>query len=194
MAVCHAGSLEAGGRGVGPVKGFGSPAVDEIGPMSYSTVNAFLDGGFPRGALNYWKSSFLTALTDEAIGTLIERFAACPSPMSALVLEHIHGAATRVGPTETAFPLRTPGYNLLAVGEWMDAGASAANIAWVRDSYDAMAPHFAAGRYANYLNVDEVGERTAVAAAFGKNWDRLREVKRRYDPDNVFHLNQNIKP
>jgi FAD/FMN-containing dehydrogenase len=157
-------------------------------------VNTIFDAGFPRGALNYWKSSFLAALTDEGIDTLIARFAACPSPMGALLLEHFHGAATRVGATETAFPHRAPGFNFLVVGEWMDPAATAANVGWARETFGAMAPHFASGRYGNYLNAEEVGEHNAVAAAFGPNWKRLGEIKRRYDPDNVFHLNQNIKP
>jgi len=194
IIVCHAGSLDAGAAAVAPVKRFGSPVMDVIGPMPYTAVNMLFDAGFPRGALNYWKSNFLAALGDAAIDTMIERFAATPSPMSGLLLEHFHGAATRVGPTETAFPHRGVGYNFLTVGEWVDASATAANVAWAREAYAAMAPHFSAGRYVNYLNADEVGEDSAVSAAFGPNWKRLREVKRRYDPDNVFHLNQNIKP
>jgi hypothetical protein len=114
--------------------------------------------------------------------------------MTGMLLEHFHGAATRVEATATAFPHRTPGYNLLLAGEWMQPAETEANVAWTRSTYDAMAPHFAAGRYANYLNTDEVGDQKAVAAAFGPNFARLREVKRRYDPDNVFHHNQNIKP
>ncbi len=194
IIVCHAGSLEDGAAAVGPVKRFGSPIMDVIGPMPYPAVNMLFDAGFPRGALNYWKSNFLTALGDTAIDTMIERFAVTPSPMSALLLEHFHGAATRVGPTETAFPHRTVGYNFLTVGEWLDAAASPANVAWTRDTYAAMAPHFTTGRYVNYLNADEVAEDSTVSAAFGPNWKRLRDVKRRYDADNVFHLNQNIKP
>ena len=133
-------------------------------------------------------------MNDEAIDTLIERFAASPSPMSGLLLEHFHGAATRVAATATAFPHRTPGFNLLVAGEWMDPADTAANIAWTRETYTAMSPHFGAGRYANYLNADEVDDQSAVAAAFGPNAARLRELKRRDDPDNVFHHNQNIKP
>jgi FAD/FMN-containing dehydrogenase len=192
--VCHAGSLEAGAAAVAPVKRFGSPVMDVIGPMPYAAVNMMFDAGFPRGALNYWKSNFLAALNDAAIDTMIERFAATPSPMSGLLLEHFHGAATRVGPTETAFPHRTEGYNFLAVGEWLEASATAANVGWTRETYAAMARHFGAGRYVNYLNADEVTEANAMSAAFGPNWKRLHEVKRKYDPDNVFHLNQNIKP
>ena len=194
IIVCYAGSLEAGAAAAGPVKRFGSPVMDVIGPMPYAAVNTLFDAGFPRGALNYWKSNFLTALPDAAIDTMIDRFAAAPSPMSGLLLEHFHGAATRVGPTATAFPHRTVGYNFLTVSEWLDAGATKANVAWARDAYGAMAPHFTAGRYVNYLNADEVGDDAAISAAFGPNAKRLRDLKRKYDPDNVFHLNQNIKP
>jgi len=194
IMVCHSGKPEAGATAVAPVKRFGSPVMDVIGPMPYTVVNTLFDAGFPKGALNYWKSNFLSALGDAAIETMIERFTAAPSPMSALLLEHFHGAATRVGPTDTAFPHRAVGYNFLAVAEWLDATATRSNVAWARDAYAAMGPHFAAGRYVNYLNADEVDEGSAVAAAFGPNWKRLREVKRQYDPDNVFHLNQNIKP
>jgi len=194
IMVCHAGSLEAGAAAVAPVKRFGSPVMDVIGPMPYSAVNMLFDAGFPRGALNYWKSSFLATLADGAIDTMIERFAAAPSPMSGLLLEHFHGAATRVGPTDTAFPHRTVAHNFLAVAEWLEASATQANVAWARDTYAALAPHFASGRYANYLNAEEVTQSGAVSDAFGPNWKRLREVKERIDPDNVFHLNQNIKP
>ena len=194
IMVCHAGGLDAGAAAVAPVKGFGSPVMDVIGPMPYTAVNMMFDAGFPKGALNYWKSNFLATLEDTAIDAMIERFAASPSPMSGLLLEHFHGAATRVGPTDTAFPHRSVGFNFLAVGEWTDPATTAANVAWTRGAYDAMARHFAAGRYVNYLNADEVGESSAVAAAFGPNAARLREVKRKYDPENVFHLNQNIKP
>jgi Berberine and berberine like len=179
---------------VAPVKRFGSPVMDVIGPMPYSALNTLFDAGFPRGALNYWKSSFLATLADGAIDTMIERFAAAPSPMSGLLLEHFHGAVTRVGPTDTAFPHRTVAHNFLAVAEWLEASATQANVAWARDTYAALAPHFASGRYANYLNAEEVTQSGAVSDAFGPNWKRLREVKERIDPDNVFHLNQNIKP
>jgi len=99
-----------------------------------------------------------------------------------------------VGPTETAFAHRAVGYNFLAIGEWTEPSATAANVAWTREAYAAMAPHFSAGRYVNYLSAEEKDQDSAVEAAFGPNGKRLREVKRRYDPENVFHLNQNIKP
>ncbi len=194
IIVCHIGDLGTGARAVEPIKQFGSPVMDVIGPMPYSVVNTLFDAGFPPYALNYWKSNFLAALSDDAIDTLIARFAACPSPMSGLLIEHFHGAATRVDPTATAFPHRTPGFNLLVAGEWMDPADTTLNTTWTRDTYAAMSAYFASGRYANYLNTDEVGDQNAVAAAFGPNAARLRELKRRYDPDNVFHHNHNITP
>jgi FAD/FMN-containing dehydrogenase len=194
IVVCHAGDLDAGARAVAPIKAFGPPVVDEIGPMSYEGLNRLLDGAFPRGALNYWKANFLTSLSDDAIDLMIERFALCPSPMGQLLLEHFHGAATRVRPTDTAFPHRAPGYNLLVLGQWVDPAAGAANVGWVRDTFAAMARHFAPGKYVNYLNADELGHGDALRAAFGPNLARLQELKQRYDPENVFHLNQNVKP
>jgi FAD/FMN-containing dehydrogenase len=194
IMVCHAGSVEDGGKAVAKVKGFGSPVMDAIGPMPYSAVNMMFDPGFPKGTLNYWKANFLAGLPDAAIDTMIERFQTVTSPMSAMLLEHFHGAATRVAPTDTAFPHRAVGYNFLVAGQWVDATANAANIGWVKASYDAMAKSFAAGRYVNYLNADDVAQAGSVAAAFGPNATRLREVKRKYDPENVFHLNQNITP
>jgi hypothetical protein len=111
MVVCHCGSLADGEVAVQPIKSFGTPAMDALGPLPYTTMNSMLDGGYPRGALNYWKSNFLASLSDEAIRTMIDCFAQCPSPMGQLLLEHFHGAITRVGVTDTAFPLRAEGYN-----------------------------------------------------------------------------------
>jgi FAD/FMN-containing dehydrogenase len=194
IVVCHIGPSDTANQAVKPVKIFGSPVMDVIGPMPYTVVNTLFDAGFPKGALNYWKSNFLADLSDEGIDTIIARFADCPSPMGAVLLEHFHGAATRVDQTATAFPHRAVGYNMLVVGEWANPSETNANIAWTRDTYTALSKHFASGRYANYLNAEEVGASDAVAAAFGSNWTRLRELKRRYDPDNIFHLNQNIRP
>ena len=192
ITLCHCGSPADAEAAVRPVKEFGSPIVDKIAPRSYEVTNTLLDDGFPKGALNYWKSSFLNELSDEAIDTLIARFSTCPSPMSALLLEHFHGSATRVGQTDTAFPHRQIGYNLLIVSEWQDAADSDANTTWARETYDAMRPRMAGGRYVNYLGEEE-GE-DSVAAAYGPNYQRLRALKDTYDPQNLFRMNQNIPP
>ena len=192
IAVCHCGPLDVGEAATRPIKEFGSPAMDTVGPMTYCQLNAMLDAAYPKGALHYWKSNFLAQLSDEAIDTMIECFARCPSPMGHIPLEHIHGAATRVGIGDTAFPHRADSYDFLVVSEWMDKADTDRCIAWARDTYAAMKPFMVAGRYVNYLDHDESGD--PVAAAYGPNYQRLQELKAKYDPSNFFHMNQNIRP
>ncbi len=189
---CHCGSPEQAEADLRPLREFGTPIMDALGPIPYSALNAMLDDGFPKGARNYWKSNLLSDLTDEAIDVMIDQFAQSPSTMSGVLLEHFHGAVTRVPSADTAYPHRSPGYNLLVAAEWLDAGEDGANIAWARQAFQAMEPFHGAGGYSNYLTGDETEDR--VASAFGANHARLREVKRRYDPDNLFHMNQNILP
>ncbi len=193
MAVCHCGPLDAGEAAIGPIKRFGSPVLDAIGPMPYCQLNTMLDAAYPRGALNHWKSSFLSQLSDDAIDKMIECFARCPTPMGQLLLEHFHGAVSRVGVGDTAFPHRSSGYNLVVLSEWIDRAITDRCVAWARESFAAMTPFMAAGRYVNYLDAsDETGD--PVAAAYGQNYKRLRELKTKYDPHNFFHMNQNIRP
>ena len=111
--------------------------------------------------------------------------------MSAMVVEHFHGEMCRIAPTATAFPHREPGYNLVLIGQWLDPAETAANVAWVRETYAALEPYMAPKNYVNYLADDE-GD--LLANAYGPNLARLVEVKRRYDPDNLFRLNHNIDP
>jgi hypothetical protein len=161
--------------------------------MTYCQLNTMLDAAYPKGALNYWKSSFLSGLTDGAIDSAIECFGRCPSPMSQLLLEHFHGAVSRVGVGDTAFAQRAAGYNFVALSQWMDPAMTDRCVAWGRDTFGAMSPYAATGRYLNYLDTsDEAGD--AVAAAYGPNYSRLRELKTKYDPGNFFHMNQNIRP
>ena len=108
------------------------------------------------------------------------------------MLEHFHGAVTRVPVDATAFPHRKPGYNFLIVGQWLDPAQSDTCIKWVRETYEAMRPYMANGRYVNYLGDDESSD--AVSRAYGPVYERLRKVKTMYDPNNVFRLNQNIQP
>jgi FAD/FMN-containing dehydrogenase len=192
MVGCYSGSPAKGEVAMRPIKEFGSPVMDELGSMPYCQVNSMLDAGYPKGALSYWKSSFLARLSDDAIDTMIEHFGRCPTPMGQVLLEHFHGAATRVGITDTAFPHRTVGYNFLVASQTMDPAISDRCTAWVRQTYAAMEPFIAPGRYVNYLDDDETGD--SVAAAYGPNYRRLQEIKTKYDPANFFHLNQNIHP
>jgi FAD/FMN-containing dehydrogenase len=191
LVVFHAGQAGEQERELEPFTGWGSPLVVEVGPMPYPVMNTLLDAGFPAGSLNYWLSSFTRGLPDELIEIAVERFASVPSPMSAILLEHFHGAVTRVGVTETAVPHREEGWNLLIPSVWTDPTDTEANIAWSRATFAAMRPYFGTGRWLNYLGDDQAED--AIRGAYGRNYDRLREVKRRYDPDNVFHLNHNIR-
>jgi len=184
--------VEGGAHAVAPIKAFGPPVMDAVGPMSYEQINTILDAGFPKGALNYWKSSFLSELSDAAIETMVRQFQECPAPMGAILLEHFHGAVTRVNVSDTAFPHRQKGYNLVIIAEWVDSAQTDECIAWARRTYDAMRPFMAEGRYMNYIGDDETSD--ASSAAYGPNYARLREIKAKYDPTNVFQLNQNIKP
>ena len=192
MVTCHCGSLPAGEKAVLPLKQFGSPAMDAVGPIPYCGANSMLDAAYPAGALNYWKSSFLTQLSDDAIDTMVDCFARCPTPMAQLLLEHFHGAATQVGPNKTAFPHRSVGYNFLVLCEWMEPRDSARCIAWAQETYKAMQPFFGSSRYVNYLGNDEPDDQ--VAAAYGGNYRRLQQLKAKYDPENFFRMNQNIRP
>jgi FAD/FMN-containing dehydrogenase len=126
MVTCHCGLLAAGEKAMRPLKQLGSPAIDTLGPMPYCELNRMLDAAYPKGALNYWKSSFLAQLSDDAIDAMIDCFARCPSPMGQLILEHFHGVAARVGVSETAFPHRADGYNFLVISQWMETILSGA--------------------------------------------------------------------
>ena len=192
LVVFHTGDPADAEHDLEPFKTWGSPLVVDVGPIPYPVMNTLLDGGFPAGSRNYWLSSFTRGLPDELIGIAVEQFATVPSTMTSILFEHFHGAVTRVGPTETAVPHRDRGWNLLIPSVWTDPADNEANIAWSRETFASMRPHFGNGRWLNYLGDDQADD--AIRAAYGPNYDRLREVKRRYDPDNVFHLNHNITP
>jgi FAD/FMN-containing dehydrogenase len=192
LVACHAGDPDTAEQELAPFTTFGSPLMVEVGPMPYPVMNTLLDGGFPDGALNYWLSSFTAGLSDALIDGAVERFAAAPSSMTKILFEHFHGAVTRVGPTDTAVPHRERGWNLLIPSTWTDPADTEANIGWTRETFAALRPELATGRWLNYLGDDQADD--AIRAAYGPNFARLQQVKRRYDPDNIFHLNHNITP
>jgi FAD/FMN-containing dehydrogenase len=192
LLVFHTGSLEEAQAELRPVLEFGPPVMAEVGPIPYPAMCTILDDAYPKGALSYWKSTFVRGLEDDLVDSLIASFAECPSPMGAMVFEHFHGEVTRVPASDTAVPHREVSYNVLIPGEWMDPSDTEKNVAWVRDVYAALAPHAAGRRWLNYFADDDGAD--AIRLAYGPNYDRLAEVKRTYDPDNVFHLNHNIEP
>ena len=140
VPVCHSGDIATGEALVAPLRTVGTPAVDLIGPMPYPVMNTLLDDAFPKGARNYWRSAFFKELSDDVVGVLVDAFERVPSPMSGMLIEHFHGAVTRIDPTATAYPHREPGYNLVITGEWLDPAEDEANIAWVRSTFEALTP------------------------------------------------------
>ncbi len=192
MIICHSGDPGQAERDLAPLIGWGSPLVVQVGEMPYPDMNRILDEGFPTGSLNYWLSSFTDGLSDALIDAAIDRFGSIPSEMSGILFEHFHGAVTRIRPTETAVPHREPGWNLLLPSVWLDPAETDANVAWTRGTHVALREHLSDRRWLNYLADDQGPD--AVRGAYGQNWDRLVQVKRRVDPDNVFHHNHNIPP
>jgi FAD/FMN-containing dehydrogenase len=190
IAVGYTGSVADGEAAVRPIKQFGSPVMDVIGPMPYVVQQSLLENAMPPDMLNYWKADFIDAVTPGHIDAAIQAFASVPSPTSSMLMFPIHGAASRVAPEATAFPHRK-GVHAGIYSLWTDPSQNAANIAWVRDTWQQLRPFAPGGVYVNELGEDD-GSR--VREAYGVNYDRLAAIKATYDPDNVFCLNANIKP
>jgi FAD/FMN-containing dehydrogenase len=188
---CHCGSLEAGEATFRPVKAFGAPVMDMLGPMPYTVLNSMLDPAFPKGAFNYWKAQFLTELSDDAIRTIVAGYEACPSPMSAMIIEHFHGAVSRVPVAATACTARVTGFNVVIASQWTDASETDRGIAWARETFASLTPYLAPTRFVNYLEDDALDP---AVAAYGPNLPRLRAIKKAYDPGNFFRHNVNILP
>jgi FAD/FMN-containing dehydrogenase len=191
VAVCYCGPVEAGERVLRPLREFGSPLEDSIQPMPYRTLQSAPDPGFPLGRQHYWKSSYLKHLSDEAIEVMLQFVAEMHSSSSGVGLQQMHGAASRVDPAATAFPHRDEHHDFLILSQWADLTDSEENIRWTREFFEAMQPFFEKGVYVN--NLGEEGE-DRVREAYGENYGRLVALKDRYDPTNLFRLNQNIKP
>ena len=187
----HCGPLDQGAAVFQSLRSFGPPVMDMIGPIPYTTLNGMIDPAFPKAALNYWKAQFLTDLSDDAIRTLIASFQQCPSPMSHIIIEHFHGAASRVPVTATACPMRVTGFNVVIASQWMSAEETERGIQWVRETFASLTPFLAPTRYVNYLE-DDAPDPAVVA--YGPNLPRLRSIKAKYDPENFFRHNVNILP
>ena len=187
----HCGSLENGEAAFRSLKAFGPPVMDAMGPIRYTALNGMIDQAFPKGALNYWKAQFLTDLSDDAIRALVTGFEACPSPLGAIIIEHVHGAASRVPVTATACTMRVTGFNVVIASQWMASSETARGIRWARETFASLGPYLAPTRYVNYLE-DDAADPAAVA--YGPNLPRLRAIKTKYDPSNFFRHNVNIPP
>ena len=188
----YAGDLNIGEQVLQSLREFGPPEADIFRQMPYSESQMMADFLWPRGLYNYWKSNFLNELSDEAIDTMLKFFARVPSRLTVIVIEHTgDGAMSSIGDDETAFASRNGRFNFLVTSLWRNSAESDANIRWTREFWDAMKPFMADAVYINYMG-DEGADR--VKQAYGKKYERLAVLKSKYDPGNLFRVNQNIAP
>jgi FAD/FMN-containing dehydrogenase len=191
MVACHCGDASAAEADLKPLRQFGPPAADLIQPMPYAVINTLSDGGYPKGAFNYWKSAFFGDLSDASLEIMVDALHRCPSPMSGLAIVPYLGAVTRIDATATAFAHRAPGYSLLIVSQWPDQRETEPNITWAKETFETLRPYMADRSYLNNLTAEDGRMAHHI---WGANYQRLVTVKRRYDPDNIFRLNHNIDP
>jgi FAD/FMN-containing dehydrogenase len=194
VVVCYNGSAEAGEKVLRPLRTFGPPVADEVAPTPYCKVQTFFDEAFVRGRRYYFKSNFTRNISDEAIATLVERFATAPSPLSMVYFQQLGNAANRVGATETAFSHRNALCEWGCDAVWLDPAEDVANIRWAREVAEAMLPFTSGSDYVNHIGLEAEEGSDRIKAAFGANYDRLVALKNTYDPTNLFRHNQNIRP
>jgi hypothetical protein len=192
ISACYSGPIESGEKLLQPLRKFGPPVWDTLQPRSYQEHQSASDSGFPPGQLHYWKSSYLRQVSDGAIDVLLDFLTSNPSSATTGVgLQHMHGAASRVQWSETAFPHRHRQYDFLILSQAADLDTLAENVIWTRALFEAMQPFLQRAVYAN--NLGQEGD-VRVKAAYGANYDRLATVKSKYDPTNLFRQNHNVRP
>jgi FAD/FMN-containing dehydrogenase len=193
MLLGYNGPLKEGEEVLAPARRFGSPVADLVGPMPYSARQTMLDpNNAEHGLHRYWRSAFTEQISDELIDRLVEGASTFSSPLSAVIFFHMHGAATRPLPTETAFAARRSQWDLDVIAQWPDAASSDQHIAWVRGLWTRLEPHLLGRAYVNHLAAEDRPE--TIRASYGENYVRLRQVKSIYDPTNLFRINANIPP
>src|SRR6266542_4350043 len=191
LPIFYSGAVAEAEKLIAPVRAFGNAHGEHIGAQPYIAWQKAFDPLLTPGARNYWKSHNFTELADGALNTIIDFAGKLPSPQCEIFIGLIAGAPNRIAPEAMAYGHRDAKFVLNVHGRWDDAKDDQKCIGWAREFFNASAPYASAGAYVNFMTAEE-GER--VATAYGSNYDRLVEIKRRYDPENVFHLNQNIKP
>jgi FAD/FMN-containing dehydrogenase len=191
VAACYAGNLAEGEAVLAPLRSLGEPLIDLIEPKPYVEHQGMLDAGVPHGLRYYWKAHYLAALDNAAIDALVEHAWAAPSPQSYTIMFHLGGAIRRRAPADSAFEDRSAEHALNIDAVWSDPETDAAQVAWVRRTLEATQP-FGSGVYVNFLG--EEGEERVRAAYGPEKYEQLARIKARYDPDNFFRMNQNIRP
>jgi FAD/FMN-containing dehydrogenase len=189
VVACWAGPLDEGERILKPFHDVAPVVAEFVGPMPYPALNSAFDALLPPGLQHYWKANFVTELTDEAIRAHLQHGPNVPVVNSTTHIYPINGACHRVAPDATAFAYRDANFAAVIAGMWPDPADNDANIRWVRDYYDAVAPQSERGGYVNFMADDD---QDRVRDNYRGNYERLAQIKRKYDPGNLFHLNQNI--
>jgi FAD/FMN-containing dehydrogenase len=191
FVACWAGPLEQGESVLKPFHDIAPVVAEHVGVMPYPALNAAFDALLPPGLQQYWKANFLKELSDGHIEAQIEHGPKVPTVNSTGHIYPINGACHRVAPDATAFAYRDANFATVIAGAWPDPADNEANIKWVREYSDATARHAEEGGYVNFMAGDDQGR---IKANYKGNYEGLVDVKRKYDPDNLFHLNQNIQP
>ena len=191
MVACWAGPMGEGEEALKPFHDVAPVVAEFVGQMPYPALNSAFDALVPPGLQHYWKANFVTELTDDMIAAHEEHGPKVPAVNSTVHIYPINGACHRVASDATAFAYRDANFATVIAGMWPDPTQNEANTAWVRDYYAATAPLSEEGGYVNFMAGDD---QDRIKANYRGNYDRLVEVKRTYDPDNLFHVNQNIKP
>ncbi|MFC7399544.1 FAD-binding oxidoreductase [Chelatococcus sp. GCM10030263] len=191
LAMCYCGDMAEGERATAELRAIGNPIVDVVSPHDFRAWQQAFDPLLTPGARNYWKSHDFTELPDGAIDTLLEAIRNLPGPECEVFVGHVGGAAGRVAPDATAFPQRNTHFVMNVHTRWREPAMDGACIGWARALFEAMKPYAAGTAYINFMPEDETDR---VQAAYGANYARLVDIKRRYDPQNMFRMNQNVAP
>ncbi|GAA2827837.1 FAD/FMN-containing dehydrogenase [Aminobacter aminovorans] len=189
LAMCWCGELEIGEKATAVLRGIGNPIVDVVGPNPFAGWQMAFDPLLAPGARNYWKSHDFIELSDTTIDMLDTAIGALPGPECEIFVGHVGGAAGRVATDATAFPQRNSHFVMNVHARWREPSMDKTCIGWARNIYEATRPQAVGTAYINFMPADEADR---VEAAYGANYSRLLEVKRKYDPDNMFRMNQNV--
>jgi FAD/FMN-containing dehydrogenase len=189
------GDLSDGEAALKPLRDFRQPLLDTFAPTPYRKIQTLFDAGTPPGQRYYWKSSFLDSLPEDSFATVIEQARKRPSANSKIFLEFLGGAFSRAPKEATVFGHRDSPFNLLVIGAWQDKEQDETNRNWARDTWQAMQPFASEGVYVNYLGTESDEGSNRIPAAYGaEKYEKLLGLKKKYDPTNLFRMNQNIPP
>jgi FAD/FMN-containing dehydrogenase len=191
VIACWSGAVEQGMAMLEPLHDWAPVVGAYVERMPYPALNALLDPLLPAGLQQYWKGNFMRSLADEAVEVHVEHGARTPTIESSTLVFPVDGACQRVAPNQTAYAYRDATFSTVIGGAWSNPADNTRNIRWVREYYEALRPYSDKGCYVNFMAPDE---QDRVAVNYGDNYVRLTAIKSRYDPSNVFHMNQNIKP